>query len=268
MNFKKYLITALVAGLMPMLSVAQGSHEEVSIPLSNPNSSGVLHVSTHNGTVSIEGYNGSEVQVTMTSEEDNHSSGKYAKQGLKRIASNSLDVTIREEDNNVKVKAGHNKNVNLSIKVPSNFSLDIDTHHNGTITVSNIKGEITANAHHGGISIQNVTGSVIADTHHGEIEVTFDGITAGKPMAFSTYHGDVDITFPSNLAGEVKIKSSKGEIFTDFDIALKKPEMEKKTSKNGAKEIKLSGWTRGSIGSGGPELMFTTYHGDIVIRKG
>ena len=43
--------------------------------------------------------------------------------------------------------------------------------------------------------------------------------------------------------------------------------MEKKTGNNGAKEIKLSGWTRGSIGSGGPELMFTTYHGDVVIRK-
>ena len=87
-------------------------------------------------------------------------------------------------------------------------------------------------------------------------------------MAFSTYHGDVDITFPPSITGDVKMKSSKGEIFTDFDISLKKPEMEKNTKKNGAKEIKLSGWTRGTIGSGGPELMFTTYHGDIVIRKG
>tara|TARA_Y100000385_G_scaffold290402_1_gene363364 strand:- start:1946 stop:2752 length:807 start_codon:yes stop_codon:yes gene_type:complete len=267
MNIKKYLITAMIIGLLPLLSLAQGNHEKVTIPLSKPNSAGILHVSTHNGTVTVEGYSGTQVEVSMTAKEDDHNSGKYAKQGLKKIANNSMDITIREEDNEVNVKAGHNKNVDLVIKVPTNFSLDINTHHNGAISVSNVKGEITTNAHHGGITIHNVTGSVIADTHHGEIEVTFDGVTSGKTMAFSTYHGDVDVTFPSSIVGDVKIKSSKGEIFTDFDIALKKPEMEKKTGNNGAKEIKLSGWTRGSIGSGGPELMFTTYHGDVVIRK-
>ena len=42
---------------------------------------------------------------------------------------------------------------------------------------------------------------------------------------------------------------------------------EEEKKKGDKKEIKMTGWTYGSIGQGGEEFMFDTYHGDIILRK-
>lgn len=266
----KILTSILTLMLAISGAFAQGEmKEQFSIPLTSPGQPGVLEIETHDGTVTIVGYDGSEVQVTILSKgkDSNEAHNKYNKDGLKRIPNQALDVSIVEEDNHVRVKGENNKRTDFVIKVPKKFTLDISTHHNGDISVQDISGEIEANGHHGGITLKNVGGSIIADTHHGEIDVTLNSIYKDKPMAFTTYHGDVDVTFPASLSGNVKVKTNKGDFFTDFDISLEKQKSDTKTHE-GRKEIKLSGWTYGKIGGGGPEMMFTTYHGDIVIRKG
>jgi len=257
------LITVLIFGLSV---IAQNTtNETISVPLSSPGKAGKLVVEMHDGKVSVEGHSGSNVEVVITSSEVKTKT--KSKHGLKRIPNQALDVSISEEDNVVHVSGAHSKRTDFVIKVPKNFSLSIQTHHNGEINVKDVIGEIEANGHHGGITLTNVGGSVVADTHHGEILVTLQSITRDKPMAFSTYHGDVDVTFPASLGADVKIKTTKGDIYTDFEMPLQKPKLER--SKNeGRNEIKLSGWTQGKIGSGGMGLMFTTYHGDVILRKG
>ncbi len=261
----KITISFFIIIAFAITSLAQSSKEEsITVPLSDPGKSGLLIIKNHNGRVNVEGYSGSEVQVIIT--KNRHRNDHSSKYGLKRIPNQSLDVSISEEDNVVRISGRHNKGKDFLIKVPKNFSLSISTHHDGEITVSDVNGEIETKGHHGGITLSNVGGSVVADTHHGAIRVTLNSISHDIPMAFTTYHGDVDITFPSTLNAKVKMKSSKGDIYTDFDMTIQKPQI-KKTEMNGKNEIKLSGWTHGTIGSGGKEFMFATYHGDIIIRK-
>ena len=252
--------------LVLMTPEIQGQNSEtVTVALSNPGEEGSLLLYNHNGTITVEGYTGRDVEVEIKSK--NGSDRKSSKRaGLKIIPKSALGVSILEEDNEVHISASNNERRDYHIKVPTNFSLQLSTHHNGKIYISNVVGEHEINGHHGDIELHNIGGSVVADTHHGEIEVSMTDIYQDAPMAFTTYHGDVEVSFPPSISAILKMKSGKGDIYTDFDIDILDQEVERSNDR-GIKKIKLGGWTKGKVGSGGPELLMDTYHGDIVVRK-
>lgn len=262
----KILIQILtISFIFLSISLEAQKRDAIEVPLSSPNESGMLKVNVHSGAINVTAHNKDYVEVTLN-EKEGKSSNNKTRSGLKRIIKQGLDVTISEDDNEVQIISSQNKQIDIDIKVPTNFSLFLSTHHNGDVYVNGTSGEIEVQSHHGGIRMEDVSGSVVANTHHGAIVVTMDDVTRDTPMAFTTYHGDVDISFPANLGGKLKMKSSKGDIYTDFDFEPLKPKVTT-TNKGSKKEIKLEGWTYGLIGSGGDELTFKTYHGDVIIRK-
>ena len=243
--------------------------QEFQIPLSSPGESGKLQVSLHHGSIRISGYSGNEVLVTVIHEADEVEDVEQRKSrdGLRRIPNNAVEFNITENNNHVRIQDVDNKESDFEIKVPNNFSLSLKTHHDGYVEINNVTGEIEVHAHHGDILMNSVGGSVAANTHHGEIKVTFQSIDSGTPMAFSTYHGDIDITFPANADASAKIKTTKGEIFTDFDMDMKPQSARIESGKTKGTKIQVGGWLQGDIGSGGPEYLFNSYHGDVIIRK-
>ncbi len=256
--------------LAPLLVInvvqLQGQHSEtISVVLSDPDDEGTLLLYNHNGTITVEGQNRSDVEVVIKSKKESRKKASK-RAGLKIIPKSAMGVSILEEDNEIHISTSNNDMRDFLIRVPLNFSLQLSTHHNGRIYVSNVVGEHEIESHHGDIELQEVGGSVIADTHHGEIEVSMTRVYTDAPMAFTTYHGDVDVSFPTSTNAILKLKSGKGDIYTDFDLEIVDQDIEK-SSKNGIKKIKLGGWTKGKIGSGGPELLMDTYHGDVIIRK-
>ncbi len=265
-NYNFILAITLVL-VMTLACGAQSQNQEFTIPLSDPSSPGVLVAKLHRGSVTVTGYSGKDVLVTVIpSDDDDDIDEDRAREGLRRIPNTATQFKIEENDNYVKLSGTHNKQVNFEVKVPQNFSLQLGTHHDGDIGVENVIGEIEADGHHGDIEMKSVGGSVIADTHHGEIIVSFVSIDNNKPMAFSTYHGDIDITFPKGVNASSKIKSSRGEIYSDFDIDLKVESAKTMSSDKKGTKIEIGGWLRGDIGTGGPEYLFSTYHGDVILR--
>lgn len=280
-SFIKLFLLLIISSLSIVAIAQEKVLETYNIPLSNPNQSGKLRVDLHNGTIQVQGYNGKEVEVQFVErgerkrksqdwnwdwdgQEDNDH--KNSKKGLKKISNNYIDLEITEDDNVVYVKGSHNRRSDLIIKVPQNFALKLKAHHNGDIYIENVIGELEITSHHGEIVMEKVGGSVIADTHHGQIRASLVSVTPNTPMAFSTYHGDVDITFPASIKCDTKVKTAKGDIYTDFDLELKTV-TENKTTNNGRRQIKIGGWMYGKIGNGGEEFLFNTHHGDVVIRK-
>jgi len=74
---------------------------------------------------------------------------------------------------------------------------------------------------------------------------------------------------PSDTKATLKMKTERGEIYSNFDMDIKE-EQEKshKENKEGDTATSWSRWTTGKINGGGPELVFKSLHGDIHIRKG
>jgi DUF4097 and DUF4098 domain-containing protein YvlB len=190
--------------------------------------------------------------------------------GMKRISPrNSYDVTASEDNNIITVSSNNvNKPVSLNLKIPQDVKLKLSTVNDGVIEVDNVKGELEINNVNGGIKLTNITGSVVATTVNGDLTATFISVDPQAPMAFTTLNGNVDVTFPATAKSNLKLKSDRGEIYTDFNIEIDKGEPKvDKTSHSGMYRVKLEDWIIGKINGGGAEVLMKNMNGNIYIRK-
>jgi DUF4097 and DUF4098 domain-containing protein YvlB len=246
---------------------AQESNE-FSVPLSDPGKRGKLKAHINYGSVTVKGTARKDVLVKYSSAQDDVDKNK-TKDGLRRIGGGGMDLEVTENANAVTVRSGSwNTKLNLEIEVPSGTDLEVKTHNDGSLTVTNVQGVIEMTNHNGEISALNVSGSVVATTYNGEIKITFDKVTEGAPMSFTTYNGDVDISFPTTLKAALKLKTERGDIYSDFDVDFKiSPPVKKEDTKAGVYKVMIDEWKRGEVNGGGPEITVKNYNGDIFIRK-
>ncbi|MFK8061079.1 MAG: DUF4097 family beta strand repeat-containing protein [Polaribacter sp.] len=263
-----------LASLLLLLTINLTAQEKVTVPLSNPSKPGFLKMGIINGSIIVKGTDGKEVIISGTKrkEKSYYSGRKTSKnntQGLKRISNNSLEFSVNEYDNTVRVQSPPRGTTDFEIQVPKNFSLKLSTLNRGEIYVENVNGVMDISNTNGKITLKNISGAVSADALNKDIKVSFVKVTPNTPMAFSSLNGDIDITFPKDLKADIKVKSDRGEIFTDFDLKAK-PSKAKITkgenSRGEAFNVKIEKWITGKINGGGAEIMFKNFNGDVIIR--
>jgi DUF4097 and DUF4098 domain-containing protein YvlB len=203
--------------------------------------------------------------------------GKAAKEkdkakGMIRIRNTSSGLSIEEENNVVEIRSrSFRHKVILSIKVPFKTSLELKTVNGGEIVVEKVDGDLEVGNVNGPLTLKNVSGTVVAHTTNGEVTVSFDRVNLDKPMSFATFNGDVDVTFPANAKFNLRMKSDRGEIYSDFKLEMKTapPQPVKKSEKEdkGKFVVKFDKSVYGLLNGGGEEVQFKTFNGDIYIRK-
>jgi len=246
---------------------AQGvEKEQLVVPLSNPEKSGELKVSLISGSITVTGYSGKEVIIDAEMVQKKVSKSK--KNGLTRVSSGTLDVSAEERNNKVRISTNSfNRSINLAIKVPQNFSLNLSAINNGDISVDNVSGDFEVKNINGKITMTNISGSVNANTTNGKLTVSFNKIDTNTDMALSSFNQDIDLTLPKSSKATIKAKSDQGEIYTDFDMALekRKPKVENSSHSN-TYRVKIEQWVYGKINGGGSEIMMKSFNGDIIVR--
>lgn len=254
---------------------AQDFNERIAIPLSSPGNKGKLEVGLVRGDISVEAYNGKEVIIeatAKTSDRDDDCAScdeddkRSVPAGMKKIASSPIELSASENNNKVEVETNSwKKAINLTIRVPANFDLEVSTVH-GKVEVTGISGAHEISAVHGPLTLKDMSGSIVSNTVHGDIIVNFIDVTPNEPMSFVTLHGNVDVTFPGNIKATAKMRSDRGEIYTDYDMTVDRSKPEVK-SDDGKYKVSINSWVYGDINGGGPEYTFKNMHGDIIIRK-
>jgi hypothetical protein len=191
--------------------------------------------------------------------------------GMKQVPMDNSGLTVEESNNHVSIQVEfYRSGYDLDIKVPFASNLKIEGANLGGITVEGVNGEIEIEAGTGAIKLINVSGTVVAGTTNGDVDVVLNRIAADKPMSFVTFHGDIDVTLPSDAKVNVRVKSNMGEVFSDFDIALKQapPDSENSPKKEGGKfRVSLDRSIYGTINGGGPEMKFENFSGNVYLRK-
>lgn len=267
MKALKYLLFLIFSTLIiPKLSLAQ---EQIAVPLSNPGQPGKLEIGIVRGSISVTGYDGQEVIIKYNSDEDDDKN-RVTQDGLRRISNNSAGFEATENKNTVRISgASPMREINFEISVPRNFSLHLSTVNGGGLTIENINGEMELSNINGDITMHNISGSALVNTVNGDVTATFNSVDNNKPMAFSNLNGDIDITFPANAKLTAKMKSEWGEVFTDFEMDVKRSDTNIKSSdgRSGGYKISVNNWIYGDINGGGPEYLFKSMKGDIYIRK-
>ena len=274
----KLTIGLLFTGLLATLPLfAQNEvKEQLVVPLSDPAKPGTLHVGLINGSIKVVGYSGKDVVIDIVAapkrsrRDDDDDRPDRAANGMKRIATGMpLDVSAEEKNNTVNVNANTIKqSVDLIIKVPQRFGLKVSTVNNGNIEIENVTGNLEVTNVNGYIHLTNVAGSAVANTVNGNLIATFKSIDSDTPMAFSTLNGNVDVTFPASVKANTKLKSDRGDIYSDFDIDVDKNQPKvSRTNQSGMYQVKIEDWVYGKINGGGPEVMMKNMHGNLYIRK-
>jgi hypothetical protein len=261
---------ALLALLTWMLTGTEARADRLTVPLSNPAKPAVVEVALVMGSIKVTAGTAKEVVIDARSRgEGGGDEGRGKHPGMQRIPNTALGLKAEEAANKVTIGAdSHSRAVDLEIQVPAGSSLTLSTVNGGEIEVDGIDGEVDANNTNGGIAIRNVKGPVSANTINGDVTVVFRGPVAAAPMAFSTLNGTVDVTLPASLKANVRIRSDNGEIYSDFDIALdKNPSKLEEDRQKGHYRVVLAREMTGKIGGGGPEILFKTFNGDILLRR-
>jgi hypothetical protein len=191
--------------------------------------------------------------------------------GMKLLSGSASGLEVEEENNVVQISTESWKAAtDLVIQVPRATSLEVRSRMDGTVIVEGVTGEIDINNINGPVTLKNVSGNTLVHTVNGDIEVTLARIAADKPLSFSTMNGDIDVTLPADVKANLKMKSEKGEIYSDFDINMTrqsaKSEAAEKTEQ-GKFRISFDKSLYGIVNGGGQEIGFNTFSGDIYIRK-
>ncbi len=265
------LVMSIAIFLTMHIQAQTTSSEQLTVPLSSPGKQYTLNVSLVNGSIKVASYPGKDILIEVnvpgkTGKETTEDAGN----GMKRISPrNSFDITAKEDNNTVTVNSNDvNRTVVLSLKIPQDVKLKLSTVNDGDIDVDNVNGELEINNVNGEIKLTHIGGSIVASTVNGDLIATFNSIDAKAPMAFSTLNGNVDVSFPPSAKANLKLKSDRGEIFTDFDIDIDKSEPKIDRSNHaGMYQLKLEDWVIGKINGGGPEVLMKNMDGNIYVRK-
>ena len=268
---KTIAVLLLSAGVL----LAQDGPEKATVPLHDPTRPARIHASLMSGGITVRGADIKDVIVEAHSrgDGDSHESHSTRAEGMKRLdlpGNSGLDVV--EDNNVVTIKtASWNRPSDLVITVPRRSSLQLKCMNDGDINVEQVEGEIDANNLNGKVTIRNVSGSVVAHSLNGTVLVTLDRIDPSKPMSFSTMNGDIDVTLPGNLKANVLMKTDQGEIYSDFDVKLNAQASvshnESGKQPDGTYHLRFDHALRGTIDGGGPEFQFTSFNGQIYIRR-
>jgi Putative adhesin len=250
---------------------AQDNLERTAVPLHDPSRPARIMAQLLNGGITVHGADVKEVTVEARGRSDREGRERSPRaDGMRRLElPGNAGLDIVEEDNVVHVRtASPNLNVDLVITVPRRSSLQLKSVNNGDITVDQVDGEIDVDDLNGKINLKNVSGSVVAHSLNGSVTVSLDRIDLAKPMSFSTLNGDIDVTIPDTLKANVVMKTDSGEIFSDFDVKLTtQSNMTSKKESDGSYRVHFDRALRGTINGGGPEFQFTSFNGQIYLRK-
>ena len=267
-TLKTIMVLLVSIALYQPLMAQTINQNQLVIPLSEPGKLFKLQVDLLQGSIYVTEYDGKDVVIDMGSDGEKRRATENTN-GMKRIGGGINSVSATEKGNQVSVTSGPTGRFsNLKIKIPKGASaIKLSTVNGGGITADDISGAIETNNTNGGIKLNNVSGSVMANTVNGNITVVFKSIDAKAPMAFSSFNGKVDVTLPATLKANVKLHSDRGDLLSDFDVAVDASTPSATKTKDGTYRFGDAEWTTGKIGGGGPELMMKTFNGNIYIRK-
>lgn len=264
-QFAVSLIIAMAATFTALGSMSLSSNDDLQLlkEKSFPITPGKnLLVDISSGDVKVTYWNKEEVNVKI-----------FCNKNAKEKMSFSMEKT----DEMVKVTGKRkssfsswfsNLNVEVEIKVPAQFNLDIST-AGGDIKCGGITGNAELNTSGGDIWADKFSGIINVSTSGGDIflfcrDAQIDAETSGgdvtleyegenKGIELSTSGGDIEIKLPKEFAAAMELSTSGGDVSCSLNMS----------------NVKKSSGSRlvGDLNGGGQKLSAHTSGGDITVSE-
>ncbi len=256
-NVKKIIIAMLL--ILPALGLSAQSYK-VAAPTG---SDALLVLKGFSGDMPIEGYAGSEIEITTDAEKV--APPERAK-GLKPIFpagtdNSGIGVSVDKKGNVTTITCliPFTRRSEYSFRIPENLSVSVESgcENSNNISITGLKNEINIKNCQD-ITLNNVSGPLVLSTISGDITITAIEPSPDKPFSINSVSGDIDLTLPLKAAMNVDLNTVSGGVYTDFDIAETKDNMKRV----GGNQIGFA------LNGGGTKLAISTVSGNIYLRKG
>lgn len=277
----------------------QQSGDQVTVPFSDPSRPGTVRVRLMSGSIIVRPATGRDVIVTTTrsereiererEREQQREKNDQASAGLRRLTQ-PPGLAVEEEDNVITVAlraTGGRQSVTL--QVPPATNLVLRTVNGGEVDVQGVNGRIEVNNVNGGIRLTDVGGGVIANTVNGRLVATLRQVLANTPMSFTSFNGNVDVTLPGTARANLRLRSDRGDVYTDFDVqTTQRPPASGSGSSSSSSSTQTDNQRTssrdrdtdrpryrmevdrsiyGTINGGGAEFELRTFNGNVYLRR-
>jgi hypothetical protein len=266
----------------PQAPAGDASAQRVTVPLSDPSRPGTVDMDIVMGNITIKGTNRRDVLVEartgtgfMPRPPRRRADDEPPPPGLRRLTQNG-GFGVEEDRNTVSIDVGPPRHIDFTIEVPLRTNLNIETVM-GSIVVEGVEGELEVESVNGSVTLTNVGGSVVAHTVNGKLTATVARPAPQQPMAFTSMNGSVDVTLPAAVKANLKLRSDQGDVYTDFDLQLRRDSSNPNPNPNPDVDVRRNGRARvidvdnaiyGSVNGGGPDFEMRTFNGNVYVRKG
>ncbi len=141
--------------------------------------------------------------------------------------------------------------VNFTVKVPDRVGF-VGKTVNGAISATSLTGNVVTRTVNGEIKL-STTGYAEATSVNGQIAARLGNALWPNTLTFKTVNGEISIDLPPGVSTEVDAETLNGSINSDFPLET--------SNLKGKKHVK------GTIGSGGRDLILKTLNGSINLRR-
>jgi DUF4097 and DUF4098 domain-containing protein YvlB len=204
--------------------------------------------------------------------------------GLRRLTQ-PAGVNIEEDNNTITISNSvMSRSSDVTVQVPAATNLQIRSINGAEVNVEGVNGSIEVNSTNGSIRLTDVGGTVVAHATNGKVTATLKQLAAGKPVSFTSFNGNVDVTLPPSAKASLKLRSDRGDVYTDFDVQATpaprvqvNPQADDRRRRNDPKDkdkdtakyrVEMDRSIYGAINGGGPDVELRTFNGNVYLRKG
>lgn len=231
------------------------------------------------GSIEITGTSGNRVEMTVieTIEAEDDQALERARQEVELLIDNSdalldlfVDGPFRDRDDRNRWssrqwESRYQVHYDFVLEVPAGVTIELKTVNEGEIAVTGVRGDFEVSNVNGGVEMGGLAGSGTVRTVNGPIKLDF----AASPTSaseFVTVNGNVDVSFPHDLSADLRLETSWGELWSDFQVTPLSMQPVVRKTKAGKTVIKQEGMVV-RVAAGGPQLSFETLNGDVLIRR-
>jgi hypothetical protein len=218
---------------------------ELTIPATGP-----LAVDAgSNGSIAVTGEARRDVQVRATV----HAWARDDAEA-ERIASAvnvRSDGVLRADGPEQRGRSGWS--VSYEITSPREIDLSLET-NNGSIGVTNVRGDLTLEATNGALSLDSAGGNVRGRTTNGGVDIELTGGTwDGSGLDVETTNGGVRLRVPENYSARLEAETVHGGIDIDIPVTV---------------QGRIGRELSTTLGEGGPLIRVETTNGGVRVTSG
>ncbi len=256
----KCIHSAVILCSAVMLMIGCTQYSSVSTEIHTIPENSTVSVSTFNGSITVEWYEGSDLilEITKTS---NRSEDELDEAEVVVSGGMLTNIEARRLDRHASI------GVSFVLRLPYGTEIsNLDT-SNGRIAVTGGGGSADVHTSNGSISFENFYGSVSAETSNGSINVSGSSIVYA-----ASSNGSITGEISSLPPGGIVLRTSNGAINIEIDSELD-ADLEMDTS-NGSITVDGEGFSNvfiddsdgtATLGTGGNPITLRTSNGSIRI---